>query len=245
VNGLLHVDRLTTGYLHAPVLRDVSIDVGEEIVAVFGANGAGKTTMLRALSGTVRTWSGRVSIEGRDLGRASPWRRVRLGLAHVPEGRHVFGAMTVRENLEVAGLAGDDRDAALESVLTLFPRLGERSGQAAGSLSGGEQQMLAIGRALMTTPRVLLVDEMSAGLAPIVAQQLVDGLRRVSASGVGLLLVEQSPHLVADVVDRVYLLEQGRIVGEGTLEALGGVDAIADLYLGLHEKRANGRTVKA
>jgi branched-chain amino acid transport system ATP-binding protein len=237
MSTLLQVDRLTTGYRHAPVLRDVSLAVDQEIVAVFGANGAGKTTLLRALSGTLRAWSGRVSVDGHDLARATPWRRVRLGLAHVPEGRHVFGAMTVRENLEVAGLAGRRRDATLDWVLTLFPRLGERSRQTAGSLSGGEQQMLAIGRALMTTPRVLLVDEMSAGLAPIVAQQLVQGLREVRASGVGLLLVEQSPHLVASTVDRVYLLEQGRVVGDGTLDALGGVDAIAELYLGMHSRK--------
>jgi branched-chain amino acid transport system ATP-binding protein len=236
MSAVLAVERLSTGYGRVPVVRDVSLAVGVEAVAVFGANGAGKTTLLRALAGSLRASSGRVSLDGVDLGRRSPARRVKLGLAHVPEGRHVFTAMSVEDNLAVAGLAARGK-APLGEIYDLFPRLRERRRQLAGSLSGGEQQMLAIGRALMTTPRLLLVDEMSAGLAPLTTQQLVAGLRQVVAMGVGVLLVEQSPALVTELVDRVYLLEQGRVVGEGTLEELGGVAAVADLYLGLDRRR--------
>jgi branched-chain amino acid transport system ATP-binding protein len=231
MNAVLAIDQLTTGYLRAPVLRDLSLTVGDEIVALFGANGAGKTTLLRAIAGTLPAWSGSVSLEGRELGRARPWRRVRLGVAHVPEGRHVFGPMTVSENLEVAGLAGRDARRARDEVLTLFPRLAERCSQQAGSLSGGEQQMLAIGRALMTRPRVLLLDEMSAGLAPIMVHALADGLRAVRERGIAILLVEQAPHVVAELADRVYVLDRGTIVAAGTVAEVGGTDQLAGIYL--------------
>jgi len=165
----LEVDGLSTGYLAAPVLRDVSITVGDEIVAVLGANGAGKTTLLRAIAGNIRTWSGTVSVDGRDLGRRSPWKRAALGVAHVPEGRHVFGAMSVSENLDVAALLGRRRNGTLrrDDVFELFPRLAERRDQAAGSMSGGEQQMLVIGQALMGRPKLMMIDELSLGLAPV------------------------------------------------------------------------------
>jgi branched-chain amino acid transport system ATP-binding protein len=244
MSELLVVDRLTTGYGRVPVVRDASLSVDVEAVAVFGANGAGKTTLLRALAGSLRAWSGRVALGGTDLARRAPARRVKLGLAHVPEGRHVFAAMSVADNLAVAGLVARGRPP-LDAVYDLFPRLAARRRQLAGSLSGGEQQMLAIGRALMTTPRVLLVDEMSAGLAPLTTQQLVAGLRAVVGMGVGVLLVEQSPALVADLVDRVYLLRQGRVVGHGTLAELGGVGAVADLYLGLDRRRPPGPDLRA
>jgi branched-chain amino acid transport system ATP-binding protein len=226
---VLAVNGLTTGYLRAPVLRDLALEVGDEIVAVLGANGAGKTTLLRAISGTLKTWSGRVSLEGRDLGKRTSWDRARLGVAHVPEGRHVFGAMTVRENLAVAGIGG--RGFTHDEIYGLFPRLGERRHQLAGSLSGGEQQMLVIGRALMTGPRVLLIDEMSAGLAPVTARLLVESLRQIHQRGVAMLLVEQSPHLIADVVDRVYVLDHGAIGAHGTVDEIGGVEGLAEMYL--------------
>ena len=231
MSAVLSVRNLTTGYQHASVLRDVSLEVGDEIVALFGPNGAGKTTLLRAMSGNLRAWSGSITINERDVTRASPWRRVRLGVAHVPEGRHVFTAMTVQENLDVAGLSGRHPERIRAEIYELFPRLMERCDQAAGTLSGGEQQMLAIGRALMTEPRVLLVDEMSAGLAPIVAQQLVDGLRAVRERGLAILLVEQSPALVTDVVDRVYVLDRGEIAAAGTIEEIGGTERLASIYL--------------
>ena len=226
----LAVDHLTTGYLKAPVLRDVSIDVGEGIVAVLGTNGAGKTTLLRAISGHLKAWSGAITLDGRDLARLSPWHRARAGVAHVPEGRHVFNAMTVEENLDVAGLAGRTR-AAKDEVYEIFPRLFERRQQLAGSMSGGEQQMLVIGRALMTAPKVLLVDEMSAGLAPVTARNLVESLRLIHQRGVAMLLVEQSPQLIADVVDRVYVLDRGTVSASGTIDEIGGVAGLAEMYL--------------
>jgi branched-chain amino acid transport system ATP-binding protein len=233
VNPLLDVHGLAGGYTRAPVLRDVDLHVlPDEIVAVLGANGAGKTTLLRALSGSLPICRGEVQLGDRELGRLQSWDRVKAGLVHVPEGRRVFGAMTVRENLDVARLVRRER-VPLEEVFDLFPRLAERASQLAGSLSGGEQQMLAIGRALMTAPRVLMIDEMSAGLAPLVIETLMEGLVQLRSRHTAVLLVEQSPHVLADAVDRVYLLEQGAVVGSGTLAALGGTDRIADVYLGV------------
>jgi branched-chain amino acid transport system ATP-binding protein len=224
---------VTGGYTKAPIVRDISLALSSnEIVGLLGANGAGKTTLLRAISGTLPVCRGEVRLDDRSLAKMSSWARVKAGLVHVPEGRHVFGAMTVRENLDVAALVhrpGMTRD----EVCDLFPRLRERQRQTAGSLSGGEQQMLAIGRALVTGPRVLVVDEMSSGLAPVLVEQLVAGLMQLRGRDTAVLLVEQSPHLIADAVDRVYLLEQGRIVGAGSLDALGGADRLAELYLGV------------
>jgi branched-chain amino acid transport system ATP-binding protein len=242
--GDLIVDGLTAGYTRAPVLQDLSLEVrGNEIVGLLGANGAGKTTLLRALAGAVRAWQGRVLLDDVDVTRWSPWRRVRGGIAHVQEGRHVFTGMSVEENLAVAGLVAEDPRVARDRVFALFPRLLERRTQAAGFLSGGEQQMLAIGRALMTEPRFLLVDELSAGLAPLLARELVVGLRDVHSQGLAVLIVEQSPKLIADVVDRVYLLERGRIRSEGTMDDLGGVSGVAAAYLGVRAEgtaRASG-----
>ena len=241
---VLEVSSVTTGYHQAPVLRDVSLRVGAEIVAVLGANGAGKSTLLRAIAGNLRCWSGSVRIDGADLGRRSPWARSRGGVAHVPEGRHVFTAMTVRDNLEVAGLTGRRRAAVCttDAVYDLFPRLGERRDQLAGSLSGGEQQMLVIGRALMTGPRVLLVDELSAGLAPVTARSLVASLVAIHHElGIAMLLVEQSPQLIADAVDRVYVLDRGSIAVEGSVDAIGGAEGLAAIYLGSSGAPAGAR----
>jgi branched-chain amino acid transport system ATP-binding protein len=230
---VLAVDDLTCSYTQAPVLRDITIEVRVgEIVALFGANGAGKTTLLRAITGTVPRAHGNVLLDGRRIDRMSPWDRIRSGLAHVPEGRHVFAPMTVRDNL-VAAAVGTRQKPSFDEVYDLFPRLQEREAQLAGTLSGGEQQMLSIGRALMTRPRVLLIDEMSAGLAPVVTQRLVDALVEIRNRGVTILLVEQAPHMVADTIDRAYLLSQGRIAAQGTLAELGGSRALADNYLGV------------
>ena len=235
MSGSLRAAGVTTGYADAPILSAVSIEVGPgEVVGILGANGAGKTTLLRALAGTLPCWRGSVTIGGVDATRLPSWRRVALGIAHVLEGRHVFGPMTVAENLDAAALVGRAGAGTRDEVLALFPALAERLDQRAGSLSGGEQQMLAIGRALMCGPDVLMVDEMSDGLAPVVTQGLLAGLLRINAErGVALLLVEQSPHLIADVVDRVYLLDHGRVSAEGTIEGVGGAGAIAELYLGV------------
>lgn len=231
--SLLELTGVTGGYTNAPVIRDVTlaVDAGE-IVGLLGANGAGKTTLLRAIAGGLPEVRGGLRLNDRSLTRLAPWARVKAGLAHVPEGRHVFPAMTVRENLEVAGLAGRGR-VSRDEMFDLFPRLRERQQQAAGSLSGGEQQMLVVARALMTDPTALVIDEMSAGLAPVLVQHLVDALVQLRSRNLGVLLVEQSPHFIADAVDRVYLLEQGRIVGSGRLEDLGGADRLAELYLGV------------
>lgn len=234
MNLLLDVDSVTAGYGKTPVIRDLSLEVGEgEAVGLLGANGAGKTTSLGVIAGTLPAWSGSIRVVRRDVTGASSWDRVDAGCALVPEGRRVFGAMSVGDNLDVAGLRAPSAGEQRDEVFDLFPRLAERRDQVAGSLSGGEQQMLAIGRALMTAPRLLLVDEMSAGLAPLIAEQLVEGLAEIHSRGVGILVVEQNPRLVTSLVDRVYLLEQGRIARTGTLEELGGAGEIADLYLGI------------
>jgi branched-chain amino acid transport system ATP-binding protein len=234
VTPVLELRALSGGYNRAPVLRDIDLHVGTgEMVACFGANGAGKTTLLRAISGALPVVAGEIAINGDTIGREPIWSRAGRGIAHVPEGRHVFKGMTVRENLEVGALASRT-PARIEEVFDLFPRLHERQQQAAGTLSGGEQQMVVIGRALMSNPKVMLIDEMSAGLAPVMTDRLVDGLTQVRARGVAMLLVEQAPHFVADVIDRAYLLERGSIVGAGTLADLGGAARIADLYLGVH-----------
>ena len=234
----LSVDGLTSGYTHAPILRTVSIqaEVGQ-CCGVLGANGAGKTTLLRVIAGTLKAWQGRLTFEGVDITKLSPWKRVRLGIGHVPEGRRVFGPMTVEENLQVAALVTErsSRQAkrAVSDAYDLFPVLGERRRQRAQTMSGGEQQMLAIARALMTRPKLLMIDEMSAGLAPMVAEALMRDLIAVRDRGVTLLLVEQNPLLIADAVDKVFLLDQGTVVATGSLDDLGGAEAIGQRYLGI------------
>jgi len=233
VTAALRVEGLSGGYLRAPILRDVSMEVEQgEVVALFGANGAGKTTLLRALCGALPECRGTVMLGDHRVERLRTWTRARLGLAHVPEGREIFVSMTVRENLQTAALAAR-RPVPIEEVFSLFPRLRDRQDQRAGTLSGGEQQMLALGRAVMACPSVMLIDEMSAGLAPVAAQRLVDAVRDIRARGVAVVLVEQAPQLVSEVIDRAYLIERGRIVAGGTLEQLGGATAIAELYLGV------------
>src|SRR5438445_6565093 len=176
MNVALRVEGLNGGYNKAPVLRDVSFEVAEgESVALFGANGAGKTTLLRALSGALPVCRGEIWLGDRRIDRLPTWTRARNGLAHVPEGRQVFASMSVQENLAAGALAGRE-PTPVQAVFDLFPRLRERARQSAATLSGGEQQMVAIGRALMSSPRVMLIDEMSAGLAPLVTERLVDGL---------------------------------------------------------------------
>jgi len=231
--SVLRTVGLGGGYTKAPILRDVSLEIGAgEVAALFGANGAGKTTLLRALCGALPVCHGEVWLGDRRIEKLPIWTRARLGLAHVPEGRHIFPSMTVRENLDTGALTGR-RGTTVSEVLELFPRLAERERQRAGTLSGGEQQMVAIGRALMSSPDVLLIDEMSAGLAPVITQRLVEGLGHIRERGVSVLLVEQAPQLVADVIDRAYLMEKGQIVAAGTLDELGGAAAIAELYLGV------------
>jgi branched-chain amino acid transport system ATP-binding protein len=232
----LRVEALEAGYGKAQVLFGLDLEVGEkELVALLGANGAGKTTLLRAISGLVRPWLGRLLLDGRDLKGLSPAKRARLGLGHVPEGRQLFPLMTVEENLRLgaAFLAPGREREGYERVYGLFPRLAERRRQLAGTLSGGEQQMLAIGRALMGFPKILLVDEPSLGLSPRLAEEVLLALKAVSGEGVGVLLVEQNVALTLEVAERAYVLEHGRVVLEGPARALAQDPRVREAYLSL------------
>ena len=232
----LRVEALEAGYGKAQVLFGVDLEVVEnELVALLGANGAGKTTLLRAISGLVRPWSGRVLLEGQDLGGLSPAKRARMGLGHVPEGRQLFPLMTVEENLRLgaAFLAPGREREGYERVYGLFPRLAERRRQLAGTLSGGEQQMLAIGRALMGFPKILLVDEPSLGLSPRLAEEVLLALKAVAGEGVGVLLVEQNVALTLEVAERAYVLEHGKVVLEGPASALAQDPRVREAYLSL------------
>ena len=232
----LEVQALETGYGKAQVLFGVDLEVeAGELVALLGANVAGKTTLLRALSGLLRPWKGSVLLGGKDLRGLSPARRARLGLGHVPEGRQLFPLMTVEENLRLgaAFLAPGREKEGYERVYALFPRLAERRRQLAGTLSGGEQQMLAIGRALMGFPRILLVDEPSLGLSPRLAEEVLLALKEVARGGVGVLLVEQNVALSLEVAERGYVLEHGRVVLEGPAQALAQDPRVREAYLSL------------
>ena len=232
----LEVQALETGYGKAQVLFGVDLEVeAGELVALLGANGAGKTTLLRALSGLLRPWKGSVLLGGKDLRGLSPARRARLGLGHVPEGRQLFPLMTVEENLRLgaAFLAPGREKEGYERVYALFPQLAERRRQLAGTLSGGEQQMLAIGRALMGFPRILLVDEPSLGLSPRLAEEVLLALKEGARGGVGVLLVEQNVALSLEVAERGYVLEHGRVVLEGPAQALAQDPRVREAYLSL------------
>jgi branched-chain amino acid transport system ATP-binding protein len=214
----------------------VSFTVGKgEIVSLIGANGAGKSTALRAISGVVRPASGSIAHEGREIAGLPPHRIVRLGLAHVPEGRGVFANMSVRENLEMGAYARSSRSEAAESfarVFELFPRLSERRSQLAGTLSGGEQQMLAIGRALVQRPDLLLLDEPSMGLSPILVRDIFRLVAEINRSGTTILLVEQNAHMALSVADRAYVLETGEIVLSGSASELRENPEVRAAYLG-------------
>jgi branched-chain amino acid transport system ATP-binding protein len=228
------------------VLHDVTVEVGEgEIVAVLGANGAGKTTLLRTLSGVLVQAKAQITVDGQDISGLRPPARVRAGVVHVPEGRRVFVDLTVLENLEVpafARRAGDaDRRAGLERVFDLFPILAERRAQRASALSGGEQQMLAVGRGLMSAPRLLMVDEASLGLAPATAEMMFAALARLGADGLSILLVEQNARASLEIAARAYVLERGGVRLSGAAEDLMHDERVAATYLGGHlERRAAG-----
>ena len=235
-NPLLDVQDLRGGYGRVEVLRGVSLQVHErEIVALLGSNGAGKTTLNNVLSGLVPASAGRVLFDGQDLTRAHPRRVVQAGLIQVPEGRRIFPNLSVIENLELGSYArGRERRATtLERVLGIFPRLAERRTQLAGTMSGGEQQMLAIGRALMAEPRLLILDEPSLGLAPLMVEELFGLIGRLHAEGLSLLLVEQNVAQSLDIADRAYVLENGSLRFSGTPAQLLGSDELRLAYLGL------------
>ncbi len=233
---MLSITDLTGGYGPRPVLHGVSLKVQEgETVAILGANTAGKTSIIKAICGLLPKVAGRIELNGRDLARVPAHRRVGLGMACVPEGRHVFPEMTVYENLLLG--AYHRRKAALEPGLQrcfhLFPRLAERRGQAAGTLSGGEQQMVAVGRALMADPKLLLLDEPSHGLAPMMVDEVHQAIVKVNQEGIAVLLIEQNVASALKVVSRAYVLEGGRIAMEGTARQLETNDEIRRTYLGI------------
>ena len=235
MSGLV-VDGLVARYGRITALAGISLRVESgEIVALIGANGAGKTTTLRAISGFVRPAEGRITFDGRDLAGLAPDRIVRLGIGHAPEGRRLFGRMTVRENLEMGAFVRRDRGAVAadtERVLVTFPRLRERLDQKAGTMSGGEQQMLAIARALMSRPRLLLLDEPSLGLSPVLVQTIFGVIREINATGTTILLIEQNARQALAVAHRGYVLEVGRIAHADTGANLMASPAVQAAYLG-------------
>ena len=228
---------MRAGYGTFQALFDVSLEVrAGEAVGVIGPNGAGKTTLMRVASGMIRPTAGTIVMEGVDLVTTPPHRIVALGMAHVPESRRLFAGMTVEENLRMGGFMPAARPKfrqRLDFVYELFPRLRERRHQRAGSMSGGEQQMCAIGRALMSEPRLLLLDEPSAGLAPVIVEMVFDLVKRIRATGVTVLIVEQNVQQVLRVVDRAYLLKAGSIRASGPAAELLASDSIREAYLGV------------
>jgi branched-chain amino acid transport system ATP-binding protein len=233
---LLEVSQLEAGYGKSRVLADVTFHVDEaELVALIGSNGAGKTTLLKAVSGLLRPWSGEISLEGERIDGLAPDRIVRMGIAHCPEGRRVFAEMSVAENLRMGAYArSSDWQRDSEGIWDLFPRLGERRSQLAGTLSGGEQQMLAIGRALMSKPKILLLDEPSLGLAPLLVGQVIEIVDEVSRrEHITTVLVEQNASAALRIADRAYVLEGGRFVTEGPGADLLGKEEVRSAYLGI------------
>ena len=215
-------------------LKDVSIEVKKgEIVALIGANGAGKTTTLRTISGLLRSKTGRIEFNDEDISHTEAHKLVSKGIAHVPEGRHVFLQMTVQENLEMGAYTNASyTKEGIADVYQRFPRLKHRRNQIAGTLSGGEQQMLAMGRALMSRPHLMMLDEPSMGLAPILVQQIFDIIKELHAAGTTILLVEQNAEMALEIANRAYVLESGRIKLSGTGEELAKSDEIKKAYLG-------------
>ncbi|HHY03737.1 MAG TPA: ABC transporter ATP-binding protein [Thermoanaerobacterales bacterium] len=234
---MLKVKNLNTGYDNVPVIFDVSFEVNEgELVSIVGSNGAGKTTILRAISGLIRPFSGEIEFEGKRIDVMPAHEIVSLGIAHVPEGRHVFSKMSVRDNL-LLGAYTIDSEAEIEKILKevfeIFPRLKEREGQKAETLSGGEQQMLAIARGLMSRPKLLLVDEMSLGLMPILVDKVMEILKEISKRGITVLLVEQKVQEALEMADRAYVLQTGKIIGHGTGSELLTSDLVKKAYMGM------------
>ncbi|MFS9364620.1 ABC transporter ATP-binding protein [Streptococcus oralis subsp. tigurinus] len=234
--SMLKVENLSVHYGMIQAVRDVSFEVNEgEVVSLIGANGAGKTTILRTLSGLVRPSAGKIQFLGKEIQKLPAQKIVAGGLSQVPEGRHVFPGLTVMENLQMGAFLKKDREenqANLKKVFSRFPRLEERKNQDAATLSGGEQQMLAMGRALMSTPKLLLLDEPSMGLAPIFIQEIFDIIQDIQKQGTTVLLIEQNANKALAISDRGYVLETGKIVLSGTGKELASSEEVRKAYLG-------------
>jgi branched-chain amino acid transport system ATP-binding protein len=237
MNPLLVAEKLELAYGEAAVCRDVSFEIAEgEIVALIGANGAGKSTTLRAVAGALLPRAGSICFRGTDITRLPSYARTNLGIALVPEGRHVFPFLTVRENLELGGFK-HRRDAAkvrrlIEQAFAMFPRLRDRASQNAGTLSGGEQQMLVLGRAMMSEPHLLCLDEPSLGLAPMAVQDIFRTIRAINAAGVSVLLVEQNARYALETASRGYVLQTGSIIASGSCATLREDERVREAYLG-------------
>lgn len=233
---MLKVEEVNVAYGNIHALRDISFEVKKgEIVTLIGANGAGKTSILNTLSGIVASQTGSITLEDKSITNIEPHKLVRLGLAHVPEGRRVFAQMTVEENLQLGAYISSDKKEIAKDISYMyerFPRLKERRKQLAGTMSGGEQQMLAIGRALMCRPEIILMDEPSMGLAPILVQEIFDIIQEINRSGTTVLLVEQNAHMALQIADRAYVLETGRIVLTGAGKDLLHNEEVKKAYLG-------------
>lgn len=234
---MLKVDKLCAGYGEVQILRDVSIEIGEgEIVGIVGSNGAGKTTLIRSIMGRTTVYSGSISMEGTELTKVAPQDVVLYGVGLAMEGRGLFSQMSVRENLIMGSIskrAKQNRQTQMEKVLELFPELKNKLNRIAGSLSGGEQQMVAIGRAIMTSPKLLILDEVSLGLAPVVVENIYKMLLELKKQGISLMVVEQNVYLCLKVADRAYIIENGSITGEGCGRDLLNDPTIKEKYLGV------------
>jgi branched-chain amino acid transport system ATP-binding protein len=231
--ALLSVEGVSAAYGRVVALREVSLSVKPgEIVAILGANGAGKTTLLNAISGILPITSGRIEFAGRRIDGWKPWRLSRMGISHVPEGREIFPSMTVEANLKIVDAFGNGPVFTIDDVLTMFPRLKERLRQAAGSLSGGEQQMLAVGRGLMARPKLILFDEPSLGLSPFFTKFVLGAIAKLRERGLSTLLVEQNMRAALKIADRAYVLRVGALVRQGTAREIADAPDIQEAYLG-------------
>ncbi|WP_455661372.1 ABC transporter ATP-binding protein [Pradoshia sp.] len=235
---MLKVEDMTVYYGNIQAIKGVTLDIQEgEIVTLIGANGAGKSTLLKTVSGLLKPKEGQILYEGKQIGGKAAQAIVKQGISHVPEGRRIFANMTVEENLQLGAYLRRDRAGIkkdMEQVYELFPRLLERLKQQAGTLSGGEQQMLAMGRALMAKPKLLLLDEPSMGLAPLLVKTIFRIIEEIKATGTTILLVEQNAHLALSIADRAYVMETGRIVLSGTANELTESEEVKMAYLGGH-----------
>lgn len=235
---IFKTDSLSAGYGRIQVLKEISLEVEKgEIACLVGANGAGKSTLLKAMSGVIRPFGGSLFFDGREVTGRRPDQLVKMGLSHVPEGRQIFGSLTVKQNLFLGAYVNPAKknklDDLFESVFALFPKLKERLAQKAGTMSGGEQQMLAIGRGLMSQPKMLLLDEPSLGLAPLIVDTILGTIGELRARGISILLVEQNVNAALHISDRAYVIETGRIVMQGAAKDLLENEEVRKCYLGM------------